>query len=434
MSGPERILFPEKLQPLFRPKRYKVIYGGRGKGGSWGIARALLLKGWEEPLRILCTREIQKTIAESVHQLLSDQIKLLGLEHFYRVTDHSIEGANGTLFSFAGLRQLNAANLKSYEGYDIVWVEEAESITQRSWDILIPTIRKEGLKDDGSKWTSEIWVNFNPQLDSDETWVRFIETPSEDTVLIPMTYRDNPWFPDVLEKERLKLLQLVENGKRAKQDYDNIWEGKPRQVLEGAIYATEVIDAIEKRRIRALPYDPLLKVHTVWDLGWNDSMSIGFFQRLHSEIRCIDFLEDDHKTYDWYAAEIKNRRYNLGKAFLPFDGRSADAKTGLSAEAILRKLGLNAHAAVKNHDVEGGIKAVRLMFPQMFFDEVKCKPLVDHLRRYRRAVPTTTNEPRAPLHDEHSHAADMLRYAVERARDMVNDEDKPMPLPRTGIV
>src|SRR5574338_358485 len=131
----ERILFPEKLQPLFKPARYKVIYGGRGKGGSWGIARALLLTGWEEPLRVLCTREVQRTIAESVHQLLSDQINLLGLSSFYRVTEREITGANGTLFSFAGLRELSVTNLKSFEGYDRAWVEDAEKTTKKSWEV-----------------------------------------------------------------------------------------------------------------------------------------------------------------------------------------------------------------------------------------------------------------------------------------------------------
>lgn len=416
----ERILFPEKLQPLFRPARYKVIYGGRGKGGSWGIARALLLTGWEQPLRILCTREIQKTISESVHQLLSDQISSLGLQGFYRIAEKYIEGQNGTLFSFAGLRELSVANLKSFEGYDRAWVEEAEKTTKKSWEVLIPTIRKDD---------SEIWVNFNPQLDSDETYVRFIEKTPPDCVLMPMSWKDNPWFPEVLEKERqyLKTSDPVA--------YDNVWDGKCRTAVEGAIYATEIRSAIEGKRIRPLPYDPLLKVHTVWDLGWNDKMSIGFVQRLHSEIRWIDFIEDQFKTYDWYVAEIKNRRYNLGQAFLPHDGRHRNAQTGLSAEEVLRKLGLDAVAATKPGNVEEGIKAVRLMFPQMFFDEVKCRPLVDHMRRYRRSIPTTTNEPQSPLHDEHSHAADMVREAAQRAQDMRNDEkDAPLPLPRTGIV
>lgn len=286
--------------------------------------------------------------------------------------------------------------------------------------MLIPTIRKDD---------SEIWVNFNPQLDSDETYVRFIEKTPPDCVLMPMSWKDNPWFPEVLEKERqyLKTSDPVA--------YDNVWDGKCRTAVEGAIYATEIRSAIEGKRIRPLPYDPLLKVHTVWDLGWNDKMSIGFVQRLHSEIRWIDFIEDQFKTYDWYVAEIKNRRYNLGQAFLPHDGRHRNAQTGLSAEEVLRKLGLDAVAATKPGNVEEGIKAVRLMFPQMFFDEVKCRPLVDHMRRYRRSIPTTTNEPQSPLHDEHSHAADMVREAAQRAQDMRNDEkDAPLPLPRTGIV
>lgn len=417
----ERILFPEKLQPLFKPFRYKVVYGGRGKGGSWGIARALLLTGWESPLRILCTREIQKTIAESVHQLLSDQIAMMGMEDFYRITDSTIEGKNGTVFSFAGLRQLDAGKIKSYEGYDRAWVEEAERISRKSWEILIPTIRKAG---------SEIWVNFNPQLDSDETYVRFVQNTPPDTALIPMSFRDNPWFPEVLEKERL-YLQSTDP-----ESYENVWEGKCRASVEGAIYASEITDAIESRRIRPVPYDPMLKVHTVWDLGWNDKMSIGFVQRLHSEIRWIDFMEDQFKTYDWYVTEIKNKRYNLGKAFLPHDGKHKNAQTGMSAEEVIRKLGLDAEASNNAETIEGGIKNTRMMFRQMFFDEVKCKPLVDHLRRYRRAIPTTTNEPQAPLHDEHSHAADMVREAVRRVNDMRNESSfgQKLHYPRLGGV
>lgn len=418
--GAADVWFPPKLEPLFKPFRYKVIYGGRGKGGSWGIARALLIQGAMSPLRILCTREIQKTIAESVHQLLSDQIELLGLQSFYKITEKAIEGRNGTLFTFAGLRELSVGNLKSFEGYDKAWVEEAEKTTKKSWQVLIPTIRKEG---------SEIWVNFNPQLDSDETYVRFIENTPPDTALIPMSYADNPWFPEVLEKERQYL------QKTDKEAYENVWEGKCRAAVEGAIYAGEISAALEAKRIRPLPYDPLLKVHTVWDLGWNDKMSIGFVQRLHSEIRWIDFLEDQFKTYDWYVAEIRAKRYNLGQTFLPHDGAHRNAQTGLSAVEVIRKLGLSVPDVGKAQPVEEGIKAVRLVFPQMFFDEVKCKPLVEHLRRYRRSVPTTTNEPQGPLHDEHSHASDMVRYAVNRVRDMTNDEkDAPMPLPRTGIV
>ncbi len=113
--------FPAKLQCLFKPSRYKVLYGGRGGAKSWGVARALLIQGAERPLRILCARETQKSISESVHQLLKDQISALGLDAFYTVQETSIAGRNGTEFSFAGLRQQNVTSIKSYEGVDICW-------------------------------------------------------------------------------------------------------------------------------------------------------------------------------------------------------------------------------------------------------------------------------------------------------------------------
>jgi phage terminase large subunit len=417
--SPDAILFPEKLQALFRPHRYKVVYGGRGKGGSWGFARALLLQAWESPLRVLCTREVQRTIADSVHRLLSDQISLLGLSGFYDVKENEITGPNGSIFSFAGLRQLDAGKIKSYEGYERAWVEEAENISKSSWDILIPTIRKPG---------SEIWVNFNPQLDTDETYQRFVVRTPPDTALISMSYRDNPWFPEVLEKER-QYLQSADP-----KAYQNIWEGKCRTSVDGAIYAEEIREAIEGKRIRPVPYDPMLKVHTVWDLGFNDRMSIIFVQRLLNQLMVIDFLEDSHKKYDWYVSEIRNKRYNLGKAFVPHDA-AHDSPLPIDVPAVvLRKLGLDVAPVLPREGLEIGIKRTRMAFNRIFFDEVKAAPLVEHLRRYRRAIPTSTNEARSPLHDEHSHAADALRYMILAAPNMVNEEDKPLPLPRTGIV
>jgi len=136
--------FPEKLQFLFNPKRYKVAHGGRGSGKSWGFARALLLQGASEPLRILCTREVQKSIKDSVHKLLTDQIEALGLGWFYQVLENEIRGKNGTEITFAGLATHTIESIKSYEGVDRVWVEEGQVVRKRSWDVLIPTIRKPG--------------------------------------------------------------------------------------------------------------------------------------------------------------------------------------------------------------------------------------------------------------------------------------------------
>ena len=151
--------FPEKLQFLFTPYRYKVAFGGRGSGKSYNFAQALILLAAQKPLRILCTREVQKSIKQSVHLLLSDQIKRLGLGSFFTILETEIRGSNGSLFMFAGLAQHTVESIKSIEGCDIVWVEEAQTVSKKSWDILIPTIRKND---------SEIWVSFNPDLDTDD--------------------------------------------------------------------------------------------------------------------------------------------------------------------------------------------------------------------------------------------------------------------------
>jgi phage terminase large subunit len=420
-GGTLDVKFPEKLEPLFEAHRYKAVVGGRGKGASWGIARALLILGYQKPLRILCTREIQRTIADSVHQLLQDQIEKLSLGAFYKITEGSINGLNGTRFAFTGLHNLTADNLKSYEGFDVCWVAEAQSISKRSWSILIPTIRKEG---------SEIWLDLNPQLDSDETYQRFVEHTPPDTALIRMSWRDNPWFPAVLEKERKYLEE------RDPEAYQNVWEGKCRTSVEGAIYANEIRDAIEGKRIRPVPYDPLLKVHTVWDLGFNDTMSIIFCQRLLNQLMVIDYLEDDHKKYDWYVSAIREKKYNLGKCYLPHDAGHESPLLAPTPVKTLRQLGLDVEEPLLREPVEVGIKRVRQTFNRIYFDEVKAKELVDHLKRYRRAIPVTTNEPQAPLHDEHSHAADALRYLCAAAESMQNEPTNwpKIKYPEMGIV
>ena len=403
--GDSRILFPEKLQELFRPHRYKVVVGGRGKGGSWGIARALLLQGWENPLRILCTREVQRTIADSVHRLLSDQIALLGLSSFYKVTDNEITAPNGTLFSFAGLRQLDAGKIKSFEGYDRAWIEEAENISKHSWEILIPTIRRPA---------SEVWVNLNPQLDTDETYRRFVVQTPPDTALIMMTWRDNPFFPEVLEKERLYL------QKTDPESYENVWEGKPTSSVPGAIYRHEVASLLNDKRVRPVPYDPMLRVHTSWDFGWADATSVILVQRLRSELRVIGYMEGNGRVLSEYVSDLERLKYRWGTDYVPHDALQKDFKSGTSAMEILQGMG-RSPMMVPNVGLEQGIKVARLVFPRVYIDEDKCQRLVECLRRYRRAIPTNTGEPASPLHDEYSHGADAFRYMALSADQMGNE-------------
>ena len=414
MSLSVRVQIPEKLEPLFKPARYKILYGGRGSAKSWSIARALLIQGLEQRLRIGCFREIQRTIADSVHRLLSDQVSALGLEECYRVLETEIIGANGTQFLFAGLRQQDAHKIKSFEGLDRAWVEEAQTVTKRSWDILIPTIRRAD---------SEIWISFNPELDTDETFQRFVVSPPPGAVVINMNFRDNPWFSEPLVSE-MELKKLSD-----REGYLNIWEGKPRLAVEGAIYGREVGQAIEDRRIRPVPYDPKLKVHTIWDLGWNDQTSIIFAQRLLSEVRLIDYDEASFLRPDEWSKRVNDRPYIYGNHWLPHDGdNELQAAGGLSMRKILKPF-LNSDPKIvqRPDSVDIPIKAARLMWPRVYIDETKCKRLVECLKRFRRGIPESTGEPGLPVKDEYKHGADAFGYLAMVVDQLTNETPRPKP-------
>jgi phage terminase large subunit len=395
--------FPDKLDFLFQPHRYKVAYGGRGSGKSWGFARALLLQASNKPLRILCAREIQRSIRQSVHQLLTDQIQSLGLGPFYEVLESEIRGINGSLFSFTGLANNTVESIKSFEGVQIVWCEEAQTISKKSWDILIPTIRKPD---------SEIWVSFNPNIDTDNTYQRFVVEPPENAKVVKVNWQDNPWFPQVLEDER-------QHSLKTNPDYANIWEGDCKAAVDGAIYSNEIREAQEGNRITTVPYDPMMKVHVVMDLGWNDSMSVILCQKGISDLRVIGYIEDDHRTLDSYSAQLKNLSYNWGTMFLPHDGQSKDFKHGISAEEIMKKLGWDIRIVPKA-DIESGIKLARMNFHRIYFDK-SAQRLVECLKNYRRSINSATNEPGAPLHDEFSHGADAFRYLCTSIEAMKNE-------------
>ncbi|MGO9611704.1 MAG: PBSX family phage terminase large subunit [Dissulfurispiraceae bacterium] len=212
-----RVQIPDKFQPLFLPARYKIFYGGRGAAKSWNFARVLLILARGTKLRVMCTREIQNTIADSVHAILKEQIKLMDMEDFFTVTDKSIEGRNGSDFIFRGLKH-NTDGLKSIEGVDICWVEEAQRVSDDSWDKLIPTIRKEG---------SEIWISFNTDFQTDPTWQRFMVNPLPNAIIVKVGYKDNPFFPETLR------LEMEHCRATNPQKYRHIWEGGFGSRIEG---------------------------------------------------------------------------------------------------------------------------------------------------------------------------------------------------------
>ena len=368
------------------------MYGGRGGAKSWGVARALLIKGWENPIRVLCAREFQSSIRDSVHRLLSDQIKELGLDGFYKIEKAAIYGQNGTEFGFQGIRH-NVNNLKSYEGAHYCWVEEASSVSKSSWEILVPTIRRED---------SEIWVTFNPELDTDETYRRFITNPPPDSIVKKINWSDNFWFPDVLRKEKDTMQARDPDG------YLNIWEGNCRVALEGAIYAKELRLATEEGRICNVPYDESAPVHTFWDLGWSDCTSILFAQKIGFDFRIIDAYQNRLEKLPHYLKVLQDKPYIYGDHFLPHD---ADHEM-LAAKSIKKQMESAKHKVTVLQRVQlkqHGINAVRSIFNRVYIDESKCADFLQAIRHYRYDIDEHGQWSREPKHDEHSHFADALQ-------------------------
>jgi phage terminase large subunit len=387
--------FPIKLQMLFEPKRYKVLYGGRGGAKSWGIARALLVIGVKKPTRVLCAREFQNSIGQSVHKLLSDQILALKLESFYEITQNSIRGQNGSEFSFVGLKN-NVANIKSYEGVDICWVEEAQSVSKTSWNVLIPTIRKEN---------SEIWISFNPELESDETYQRFVLNPPENSVVAKINWQDNPWFPETLKLEKDALYS------RDRSAYNTVWEGLCRQTVDGAIFAKEMTLAELEGRITNVAYDPIKPVHFVFDLGFADSTAFWAVQFIGMETRLIRYYENSQETIAHYLAKIQSYGYVVDTIWLPHDaGNRTLASNGKSIEEIVRASGYNTRV-IERTPIVDSINAARMMFGKCWFDVHNTHEGLQCLRHYRYDVnPDTKQFSQKPLHDNYSHGADAFRY------------------------
>lgn len=434
--------FPEKLQGLFSPKRYKILYGGRGGAKSWGVARAALITSAKQPLRWLCVREFQKSIADSVHRLLKDQVEALGMVGFYKVTDTNIVGANGSMFSFEGMRH-NITKIKSYEGIDRVWNEEAQTTSKTSWDTLVPTIRKAD---------SEIWATLNPEFEEDETYSRFIAHPPHNAWVCKVNWRDNPWFPAVLDQERIDLLQ------RDPDAYDHVWEGQCRKWLEGAIYAKELRKVFLDGRVCEVEFDPIAPVYTAWDLGRTDDTAIWWYQVIGGEIHALEYYASNGGSLSEYATQITGlhcqidlvgeevvvqwglpipelthrRAYQYACHWLPHDARAKTlaAKGKSIIEQLATALTFGKLAIVPDIGVEDGIQAARSMFHRCWFDTQGCEEGLRMLRRYQRELRDdgVSYSPH-PKHDFTSHGADAFRMLAVAWQHEAKVEKKKVNLP-----
>lgn len=407
------------FKPLYRRQhRYYAYHGGRGGGKSWGVADYILLAGTLGVERVLCCREVQKSIRESVKRLLDDRIAALGLGGFYTSLETEIRGKNGTLINFTGLLGHTADSIKSFEGATITWIEEAHSVCQRSLDVLIPTvIRTE---------RPQIIFTLNPDLPSDPVYADFVASERHDCHVTQINYTDNPHCPQALvdEAERMRVDDPAK--------YEHVWLGAPKLIAEGAIYRAELEQARAQGRICRVAYDPNLPVFTGWDLGILDPTAIWFAQVYGKEVRLIDYYEANGEPLAHYARILSERGYSYvgGKHFLPHDVAARDLSSGVSRQQTLADLGVIASIGARLGP-EDRIEASRQLFRNVWIDAERCKRGLECLQNYRRAFNQQMNEFKAdPVHDWSSHAADAFGELALAVRKMQAPASKVVNVPR----
>lgn len=409
----------DKLSPLLEPKRYKGAYGGRGGAKSHFFAEQVIARCYQSQTRVVCIREVQNSIKDSVKQLISDKLEKLGVSHLFEVVESELRGPHGSLIVFKGMQSYNAANIKSLEGYDIAWVEEAQTLSQHSLDLLRPTIRKPG---------SELWFSWNPRYKTDPVDQFFRKNPPEEAVSVQVNWRDNPWFPEVLRKE------MDHDFSVDPDKAEHIWNGAYGS-SQGAILARWVNQAERDGRInQEVSYDAAgTPVDISSDIGFRDTASWWYWQRCLGGYRLLAYDADSGFDADDWIPRIKGQLQKLGcklgKVWLPHD---AMAKTFQSKHTTIERFlaGFGAaHVSIvpqsKKHDQ---ISAARDVIDRCEFHAIRCEDGLDGLRAWEFEWNEDTNVfSREPLHNWASHPADAFAYGCQVMQMAKAEEPKPNP-------
>jgi len=399
------------FEPLLQPSRYKGAYGGRGSGKSHFFAEnvieyALMTRGF----RGLCGREIQKSLKDSAKFLIESKLAKFGLgeAHGFKVFREVIETPGDGAIMFQGLQDHTADSIKSFEGIDVFWGEEAQSLSARSLSLLRPTIRKEG---------SELWFGWNPTRKSDpvDQMLRGGNTPTG-SIVTRANWSDNPWFPGVLEQERQDCLRTQPD------QYAHIWEGEYATVLTGAYYARHLQEAREQGRIGKVARDPLMEVKAFWDIGFSDATAIWIVQFIGREIRVLDYYEAQGQPLAAHLNWLRSNGYENALCVLPHDGAHGNAVTGIKFEDHIRAAGFKAQT-IENQGRGAAMKrieALRRLFPSIWFNEATCQAGLDALGWYHEKRDDARGIGLGPEHDWSSHCADsagLMAIAYEAPRE-----------------
>lgn len=402
---------PLKFGPFLEPARYKGAHGGRGSAKSHFFATLAAIRNASEPgLRGVCIRETQRSLEESAKRLIGDKIMELGLGDVCDVQHNVIKTPGDGIIIFEGMQNHTAQSIKSLEGYDWAWVEEGQTLSSVSLELLRPTIRKPG---------SELWFTWNPE--GPENAVDQLlrgSNPPDGAVVIQANWRDNPWFPKELEAERQH--DLKHNPDR----YDHIWEGAYAPAAPGAFFAKEMARLEREGRITKVEYDPELDVDTYWDIGYTDDTAIWFAQWAWGEIRVIDHYATHGENTQHYAKVCQDKGYRYGRMVLPHDAfQKTLAGGGRSVARRLSQEGLPGKIVkAPAHRLQDGIQSSRDVLPICFFDADKCAKGLASLRAYRRQYDAVKKVfGKTPIHDGASHDADAFRQMAQSYKH----RDKP---------
>jgi phage terminase large subunit len=406
-----RVEVPRKLVPLLQPKRYKGAYGGRGGAKSHFFAEQIILRCYNRTTRVVCIREVQNSIKDSVKQLLTDKIAKLGLNHAFEVIDNEIRCNNGSLIIFRGMQSYNADNIKSLEAYDLAWVEEAQTLSQHSLDLLRPTLRAEG---------SELWFSWNPRYKTDAVDKFFRKNPPEDSICVQINWRDNPWFPDVLRKEMLHDFMVDEDKA------EHIWNGA-YGAGQGAILARYVNRAERDGRINnEVVFDKDgAQIEVSSDLGFRDTASWWYWQRKPGGFALLMYDGDSGLDADDWIERIQNNITaisggKLGKIWLPHDAR---AKTFQSKHTVVDKFlsnfGAGKVAVVPQTKKTDQINAARAVIANCEFHKERCEDGLDGLMAWEYEYDEENGVfSREPKHNWASHPSDAFAYGCQVMQDV----------------
>lgn len=391
-----RVSLNEKLKPFaITAQRYKVAYGGRGSSKSWTIARILLLKAMQSPLRILCTREIQDSIKDSVHKLLRDQIDLLELQGF-TVQNDSIKHINGSEFLFKGL-YTNLSKIKSFEGVDICWIEEAESISAMSWEILDPTIRKP---------KSEVWISFNPRYEDDVIYKNFVIKTPDNAIVIKVNWQDNKYFPIELEKQKDHMAKVDPDL------YLHIWEGELKKNTSEQIFnnkwSIENFQSISEHYYFGSDWgfsqDPntVNRCYVGTHKGWGDNCLF-----LDYEVNDRPYDEDKKKTSSDITElpKLWDKVPLIRKNIVQCDSARPETISHMKAQ------GFRAVSVSKwGGSIEDGIEFMR------GFDRIiihpRCKNTILEFKKYKYKVDSKSGQITSKIIDKFNHHMDAIRYSI----------------------